>query len=861
MSNNLGRKTTSLTLMIIMLAGGMTVAVPGFAPVAFSDSDSALYVSAEKTGSYIDGVQIVEVILTHDSIIDDNDDDDGATITPDVTINGDALLMTEAMDGNHYAYFASYSDIQAVRDANAADPTSNPGLDFGSECRNLSNQGAKATLCNVDGVVKSSISAKSTDSWPFIQLYEFSDTMIEIQYNKASGVETATTLFFGTSLDTGMTVDRDTYPTGAEIHAVITDHRLNIDPTSADAWTWDVTGTSMYYGLNNAITDKNGNIHNSAISNSMVDSDLVCDGCSIIIDFNAQGAQPDIIENVASGDRPVNPTQDGSDYINERWVSIHEIDGTNTGIFTTTDENEDSAIQVTSDAQANTSAIISYDGALTSILVRHATPTISIESPTGPWTSGLSIPITIVDENANKNSRLDERISIHDIHSIIPTLVTGDPYNLAHSNTTTWIGYRISLPNDEVVRLANTKNDPTSHDDAKLNLNNDPATDPFSLRLTDTHAFLGFRNTAEVAPSGDVLFLTFHDDFDDRLQSSIEALSLTPDSPFLAGFPFLILDLDFTDLKDVFINNAADSQSGFNMLNYDISSLGGDDVSLDKLQININRVRTAVVDVGSPSGHIQLPDEFTTAIFDGTATGRVQLILHVSGMDVVSGTQYPVIIDFFNFGLKSNDDDGTSTEIISNQIIRLELEESSENQGTFEGTLQYVIADPLGISNPGISSAISPVSNNAKFIMIEDLTGDSTLQVTYQDLSADLPDTPTGQPADSQITPSNLRTVDSSGNPHDALRVDKQIHITADLLNNQDADQVFTYLVQVQDSDSTTVSLSWISGVLPDVSSFSPAVSWVPHDAGTYTVTVFVWDSIENPTILSPSISIDVDVI
>lgn len=81
------------------------------------------------------------------------------------------------------------------------------------------------------------------------------------------------------------------------------------------------------------------------------------------------------------------------------------------------------------------------------------------------------------------------------------------------------------------------------------------------------------------------------------------------------------------------------------------------------------------------------------------------------------------------------------------------------------------------------------------------------------------------------------------------------MQITADLANGQDREQAFAYLVQIQDGNGVTVSLAWITGSLSAGQSFSPALSWIPTDAGTYTATAFVWESVDNPTALSPPVT------
>lgn len=88
----------------------------------------------------------------------------------------------------------------------------------------------------------------------------------------------------------------------------------------------------------------------------------------------------------------------------------------------------------------------------------------------------------------------------------------------------------------------------------------------------------------------------------------------------------------------------------------------------------------------------------------------------------------------------------------------------------------------------------------------------------------------------------------------------KQIQIAADLRNGQDIEQDFAYIVQIQDKDGITVSLSWITGTLLPAQSLSPAVSWIPQETGTYDATIFVWESVTNPSALSPTLSLRIEV-
>ena len=62
--------------------------------------------------------------------------------------------------------------------------------------------------------------------------------------------------------------------------------------------------------------------------------------------------------------------------------------------------------------------------------------------------------------------------------------------------------------------------------------------------------------------------------------------------------------------------------------------------------------------------------------------------------------------------------------------------------------------------------------------------------------------------------------------------VDHRVQITADLTNNQKRDQPFAYLVQIQNKDGVTISLSWITGSLAPGQSMNPSQSGTPTEIG-----------------------------
>ena len=120
MNNEIGRKLTSLTLMTIMLAGGMVIAAPSMVPEAMAAGQ--LYVSAENAlfGNTFGGAQIVEVVV----IDPQRQRTDIAAGEPIIRIDNNILRMAQASDGNWYGYFG---ELLAVRKADTADNNLNFG--------------------------------------------------------------------------------------------------------------------------------------------------------------------------------------------------------------------------------------------------------------------------------------------------------------------------------------------------------------------------------------------------------------------------------------------------------------------------------------------------------------------------------------------------------------------------------------------------------------------------------------------------------------------------------------------------------------------------------------------------------------
>ncbi|MGI9565633.1 MAG: hypothetical protein ACR2LL_01290 [Nitrosopumilus sp.] len=206
-------------------------------------------------------------------------------------------------------------------------------------------------------------------------------------------------------------------------------------------------------------------------------------------------------------------------------------------------------------------------------------------------------------------------------------------------------------------------------------------------------------------------------------------------------------------------------------------------------------------------------------------------------------------IDFFDIDVWSDSD---------TKGIHLTVTESGINTGTFEGAVFF---STMSESSGHRLKVASGDILTAQYI--DKILPESDIITTPEDefvLSATATIGNIIDPCFLQRCSYSLEVVDAFGNSLSNVSVNQQIQITTDLGNRQDKDQTFVYFVQIQNSEGMVVYLDWISGSLSPGQSFSPAISWTPQEAGTFTATAFVWDSIENPTPLRHQVSTTIDV-
>lgn len=171
------------------------------------------------------------------------------------------------------------------------------------------------------------------------------------------------------------------------------------------------------------------------------------------------------------------------------------------------------------------------------------------------------------------------------------------------------------------------------------------------------------------------------------------------------------------------------------------------------------------------------------------------------------------------------------------------LQETAGNSGVFVGQVQ--ITDGL----PGGAQVLGKIGDTITVKYIDPL-GNNGIRRTIT-LTARIG---TAVPKTQQVPASAPAIVDSQGRPLTAVRAGDLVNIQTRVTNNDTLAHTFTYLVQVKDSTGVVVNLAWIRDIeLGAGSSTSPAMSWIPGRAGTYTVEVFIWESLTQPIALSPA--------
>jgi len=97
------------------------------------------------------------------------------------------------------------------------------------------------------------------------------------------------------------------------------------------------------------------------------------------------------------------------------------------------------------------------------------------------------------------------------------------------------------------------------------------------------------------------------------------------------------------------------------------------------------------------------------------------------------------------------------------------------------------------------------------------------------------------------ISISEIKMIDENNQILSNVEAGQAVLLQSVMKSNLNTKQKFISIYQIKDSSDTTVMLFWLSTQIPAKESIDAAISWIPDNKGTYTLQIFLWESLSNP--------------
>ena len=253
-----------------------------------------------------------------------------------------------------------------------------------------------------------------------IQLYDLTIENFDVVYEQAGPDEVVSLNFDSADLDdyASLTLDRNQASQGSDIHLVITDNQLNIDPTAEDIVIF-YTHSDGYGTNGEGVSFTDGT--NIAAANYVAYDNTFDDNGKLLINNQTNGA------NILAFDATLDDT------VADAYLVFYE-GGENSGIFYNTDDDDDANLDVDDYAKRGFTATFDYNDSAQSFMVANDFGVIDMEEASvgDAWNSGEALTVTLIDQDLNKNSGSDEDLAIKNTTRthLIPSLKIGTPLML-----------------------------------------------------------------------------------------------------------------------------------------------------------------------------------------------------------------------------------------------------------------------------------------------------------------------------------------------------------------------------------------------------------------------------------------------
>jgi len=740
MKNEIGRKLTSLTIMAIMFAGlGLVQGVPSFMPEAsadFSDTDGELSVSS----LYIQGAAILEIVVNDPDISDtETDINSGAS----VSIGGSSYDMNQGVNGKWYLYVVDKSVSQDMDD-------DGNGMEFGVLCQSglgvseSANQlivdtntdvwaavlttsgqsGSDGSCQDVDGMIETAddtagttkredltaavlqdaptlsdhddagtdlgqqghaLNASGYGSWPYILAIELAGDNIIEYGSDAINVE------FGNTDDyADIGIINQNPAAHAQLHITLTDPALNIDPTTADIWVFDIAASD---DANYAIFANNGT-ENDAFTPAELGNMGCEDNCRL---YNSSGTA----KNVLNGTNDVVMTESSE----------------NSAFFESFDLNGDSEVQVVAEATGDTKIVLGYGSETTDLVITYNDATIEFEAPASPWLPTQQATVTITDPDANKNPSEEDELEVGDETDVIPTIKMGTPLTLATGS------------NSALQSGDNTESGSAGGDQ--------PSITGLAISTEDSQYGANVYNTTDNSERLRIIHNgTYEGGVGETTWINVTTGHSRGDLVALAGTVVLSYDisgpaglLGATDI-DVYVtddgNNGTDSAANAITI------------------VDTGNVATGVFDLDDGSQWLKSRDISATQKWGATADSSLITVhfkmTHANG-SLDTDADYAIAADFCNF-------DQNNASLVHNCIYRMAAEETGDNTGVFTGKVEYVnLVNATSASTDNgehdgndheVEGLLTDVNGEQELIIVlnDSVDGSDAIRVIYNDTDA-----------------------------------------------------------------------------------------------------------------------------
>jgi hypothetical protein len=252
--------------------------------------------------------------------------------------------------------------------------------------------GSTAARASQSNSTQGQIGVQNGDQWPFIQLYDFTIEQFDVVYEQAGADEVVSLNYDSGDLDdfASMTLDRTSASQGSDVHIVITDNQLNIDPTAEDVVIFYVADGRAGTTIPNGVSFTNSTLSTYGNEDFLAFDNTFDDNGKLLITNNTNGGNSIFVNDVTLDDTEA-----------DVYVVFFE-GGENSGIFYNTDDGDNSNIDVDDYAKRGFTATLDYNDSAQSFVVANDFGVIDMEAASvgDSWNSGEALTVTLIDQES-----------------------------------------------------------------------------------------------------------------------------------------------------------------------------------------------------------------------------------------------------------------------------------------------------------------------------------------------------------------------------------------------------------------------------------------------------------------------------